>query len=143
MASKWFAKGIEGITKGTIDLSASTLKAVLLNSTGNAGLKFDTLVAFDSILTTWKAIAHKVTTNTAFAIVGSVDHVNYGSGSQVLTFTTVTTGQKAKGVVIFRSGATDAASELLCYNSFTSAVATDGTKVDVTLNASGFGRSSY
>ena len=145
MASSFFANGIQNIADGTIDLKNSTIKAVLINSTGNAGIEFGTHDFLNDIVAGWRADTQKVVVSTGFSIVGGSDHVNFGSGSQVLNFSTVTTGQKAKGIVIFVSdaGATDTLSQLICYCSFTSAVSTDGTDVDVTLNASGFGRASY
>ena len=145
MASSWYANGIDKVTKGTINLNDSTLRAILLNSTGNANLQFDTHDFMNDIVAGWRANAEFPTVKSGFAIVGGSDHVNFGSGSQVINFSTVATGQLAKGIIIYHSGAgaAEAACELLVYNSFTSAVSTDGTDVDVTLNASGWGRASY
>jgi hypothetical protein len=146
MASSWFAQGVQEIFQGTTDLTSSTLKALLINSTGNANLQFDTHADVADVTNGMRAvntISKFVKVSTGFAIINASDHVNFGSGSQVLTFTNVTTAQKAKGIVVFESDATEATSTLICYCSFTSSVNTDGTDVQVTLNASGFARASY
>lgn len=145
MASSWFANGIQNIMNGTIDLNASTLRAALITATGSSALQFDTHADLGDIEgQTWEAdsATHPIV-STQFAIVAAADHVNFGSGSQVISFTNVATGKNANGMIIYRSGATRAASELICYNSFTSAVSTDGGDVQVTLDGSGFARASY
>lgn len=142
MASQWFANGIQKPMTSAVTLTSS-VKAVLINSTGNATLNVDTNDFLDDILAAWRADTAFVAVSTVNAIVGANNHVNFGK-TQTIVFTTVTGGgQIAKGIVVFTSDATKATSELICYCTFTANVTPDGGNVDVTLNASGFARASY
>jgi hypothetical protein len=89
---------------------------------------------------TWEADSATAIQVSALATEAG-SHVNYGK-TQVLTFTSVATGQRCKGIIIYHSSGTRAASALLAYDTFTSAVTSDGGQLQVTLNASGWGRGS-
>jgi hypothetical protein len=149
MANKWFGGGLRF---GPFDTSYhlnGALGAVLINSTGDASLQFDTHRFLSEVQATWRSTGSLVTISTGFTIVGASDHVNFGSGSQLLTFSSPAGGggQLAKGIVVFESGSAEGDSNLICYCSFKESIAPDPgldrQPIKVRLDAAGFARASY
>jgi hypothetical protein len=145
-AKGWFRNGVLEVVRGNIDVKNSTLRARLLNSTGFDALAYQT----DNTLADVQAATDECDSGKNPQVVATFTetgaHVNFGSGSEVITFTAVpsASSQKAKGILIYYSpaSATRANCELLCFDTFASDVTCDGTDIQVTLNASGYGRAS-
>lgn len=149
MANKWFGRGLRF---GPFDMSYNlngALRAILINSTGDSSLQFDTHQFASDVQASWRCTGARVIVNTAFTLVGASDHVNFGSGSQLLTFSSPAGGGGilAKGIVVFESGSAEGDSNLVCYCSFKESVApdpgADRQPIKVRLDSVGFARASY
>ena len=154
MASQFFGKYTKALFDGNTDLSSSTVKCFLVNSTGNDGLseaEIDDGSYVGDFNTSWRlqcddatdAAAKVKTCDKSVTQVDAQNHVNIGT-SETLTFTSISadSSPSAYGVLVYVSGTTEANSRIITYSAFSSKIDPDGGDVDVTF-ASGFARASY
>jgi hypothetical protein len=145
--SSMFAEGIKGLTTGLIDWDTHVIKAHLMK------FSYDDVTFTESARDTHVDLADvpandRMGDSTTISspnatIIAANDDVVFGSNITDITFPAVTAGTTIGGIVVFVSSATEGASQLICYNRFTTSVKTDDTDVKVTLNASGFFKASY
>lgn len=148
-----FAEGIRALTTGQVDFDTDTIKAILMRAS------FENTSLTETAKDTWNFMASlpaadradvtgggdliKVIGTTDVVINTTNDMVNHAPGTVSLTFLSVSSGVNCHGIAIFKSATTEAVSELLCYNDFTTTVQGDGGTITVTLNADGLFRCSY
>jgi hypothetical protein len=91
-----------------------------------------------------KTGSYQVIVTTDISVIGASDDVRFGDGlTSALTFPTVTNNNVARGIIVFRSGATTTLSELICYNRLTAVVTANGGPINITPPANGLFSLSY
>ena len=131
MSNSFYAKGIEGILDGTIDLTAGTIKALLVD-TSLYSVNKSTHDFLDDI-----AVGARVGTAVALA---SKTYTNGTFDAADLSFTGLSGPPTCEAIVLFNDTGTASTSRLIAYiDTATSGLPTPSgvTQVDVTWNASG------
>ena len=155
--STMFATGVRKLSRGSIDPTAEgthVWRACLVKkSFANTTLtdaRRDTYNDLDDIPADDISLGTVGGTMTAFPTVSQdvvinagSDHVGFGTVETTIVFPTVASGVSCRGIVIYRSAATGAASDLICYNHFSAEVTAQNADVTVNVAAEGLFKASY
>jgi hypothetical protein len=129
------------LLKGDIPWVSATVKAQLTKSAYTPD--FDVHDFRDDVT------SNKITGTTDQAIgskavnLDTADNLVHMDGPATITFSAVAGGETAGGVVLYEDNSSAAADNLICWNAFSSTVATNGSDIQVTFAADGHVSVSY
>ena len=133
MASGAYQAGVNAIVTQSLNLTSSTIKAALMLSSYSYNPDSSNMSDINASEATG---ATRATINTdSWNIDDTNNRVYYDADN--ITFSAVTTGQTVAGVAIHYASGADATSTLVCYNEFSSPIATNGGDITVTFDSTG------
>ena len=142
MPSGVYAEGLRVLLKNTggirWDDGALTLNAVLLSNAYTENL--DTHDFLNDVSA--NRLGSDVAVGSRSITLDAANNRVHLANALTITFNAVAGGATAKGVAVYRSTGSEATSELICWNEFTSTVATNGSNIQVTFDTDGIGDGS-
>lgn len=144
MASGMYANGIKFLTNGAVDYDTDTIKAQLTQSSYTFdGANQEAHDFRDDVVGSLVTGSTDMEVTTKAITINTTDNKVYLDCTGTITFASVPGGETAGGIVIYKVVGSAATDNLICWCQFSSNVETNGSDIQVTMNANGVASFQY